>query len=127
MPINLGHEFGQAFVTRGHGLQNRRLPSPANSEIDHVPDLAHGAISAIAICLIDDEDVADLQDARFRSLNAIPHARRQQYQRRVGRRGNLDLRLPDTHGLDDRDIETCGVENTQYLRGRGREAAEMSA
>ena len=126
MPIDLGHEFGQAFMARGDGLQNRWLPSAAHSEIDHVPDLAHGAVSAITIGLVNNEDVTDLENAGLGGLDTVTHAWRQQHQRGIGGCGNLDLRLPDAHGFDDRDIEASRIENAQYLRGRSREAAEMA-
>ena len=58
-------------------------------------------VGAVAVGLVDHEHVGDLQDARLRGLDAVAHARREQHERRVGQRHDLDLGLTDADGLHD--------------------------
>ena len=70
---------------------------------------------------------ADLEDARLGRLDAVAHARREQHQRGVGQRGDLDLGLPDPDGLDQDDVAAGGVEHAQRLRRGPRQPAEVPA
>ena len=75
----------------GDGLDDRRPPQSrlgAVAEGDHVPQVAHGRVGAVAVGLVDDEDVADLEDAGLGRLDAVAHARARAARRwcRRGRR-----------------------------------------
>ena len=63
--------------SRGPGASTGRPPgrTAGRSERDHVPQLAQGRLGAVAVGLVHHEQVADLEDARLRGLDAVTHAR----------------------------------------------------
>ena len=106
----------------------RQSPGPRRlAEAQHVVQLADGRVGAVAVGLVDDEDVADLQDAGLGGLDAVAHARREQHDRGVGEAGDLDLGLADADGLDQHHVAAGRVEHPQRLRGRPGQAAEVAA
>src|SRR5205823_4568172 len=56
-----------ALPLRGDRLHDRRLPplGVALSQRKHVAQVADGLVSALAVSLVDHEDVGDLEDARL--------------------------------------------------------------
>ena len=49
-----------------------------------VPQVAHGAVGALAVGLVDDEHVGDLEDAGLGRLDAVAHPGREEHQGGVG-------------------------------------------
>src|SRR5690606_17413197 len=108
-------------------LQDRRSPEPRLgpvTEADHVTKVSHRRIGALAIGLVDDEDVADLEDAGLGGLDAVAHSRCEKDDRGVSEPGDLDLALPDADGLDDDDVAARRVEDPDRLRRGPGDAAE---
>ena len=60
-------------------------------------------------------------------LHPVAHAGREQHDGRVGERDDVDLGLADPDRLDEHDVAAGHVEDTQRLRGGGREPAELPA
>ena len=60
------------------------------------------------IALIDNEDIADLHDAGFESLDVVTHARHENHDRHVSEFHNIDFILPDSHGFNE-DRMTCDM------------------
>ncbi len=71
-------------------------PSAASAEV------SGDVVRPLAVGLVHDEHVGDLQDAGLRHLHRVAPARRHDHQGRVGRRGDVHLGLSHAHGLDDR-------------------------
>ena len=81
------HQLVDALAAGRDGLDHRRSPQPglaAVAEADHVADVADGGVGAVAVGLVDDEDVADLEDPGLGGLDAVAHAGGQQHDGRVG-------------------------------------------
>ena len=118
---------------RGHtgpfgcdGLEHRWRPAPLHPDLEGADELLDGLLTAGSICLVDDEDVADLDETGLCRLDGVSPAGRHDDNDRIGRGGNLDLGLADTDGLDDDLIEADPVEQDDDP-GRGlRDPAEMS-
>ena len=123
-----------ALPARGDGLDDRRRPRVARrtgprarpSVIMWRSSRDRG-VGAVAVGLVDHEDVADLEDAGLRRLDAVAHAGREQHDRGVGGAGDLDLALPDADGLDEDDVAAGGVEHAERLRRRPGQTAEVPA
>ena len=107
---------------------DRRLPIVRTSvrKSDHGPQLPHQCLSAVAITLVDNEDVADLQDASLGGLDPVTHARRQQDEHCIGRFCHLELGLAHPDSLHDHGVKTCRIECPQRLRCGGRKAAKVT-
>ncbi len=73
-------------------------------------------VGAVAVGLVDDEDVADLEDPGLGRLDAVAHARGEQHQRGVGEAGDLDLALADADGLDE-DTSQPAASSTRSACG----------
>ena len=65
-----------------------------------MPQVAHRGVGALAVGLVDDEHVADLEDARLGRLDTVAHPGREQDDGRVGEARDLDLGLADADRLD---------------------------
>ena len=94
----------RATVLTIGGFQRSR-PAPVGRLADHRPQVAAGLVGALAVGLVDDEDVADLQDPGLRGLDAVAHPGRQQDDGGVRQPGDLDLALADADGLDEHHVE----------------------
>ena len=89
--------------------------------------IAHGAIGAFAIGLVDHEHVGDLEDAGLDGLDLVAEPGHGDDDRGLRLRHDVDLVLPDADGLDDDDVEAHGVEHGDHVAGRARQAAEVAA
>ena len=106
------------------GAHHRRSPArPRRAAIASI-DRSSRATSrrAVAVGLVDDEDVADLEDPGLGRLDAVAHAGRDQHEGGVGEPRDLELGLTDTHRLDQHDVAAGGVEHPQRLRASTRTA-----
>src|SRR5690606_32691791 len=111
-------------------LQDRRSPEPRlgpATEADHVTKASHPRIRALATGLVDDGDVADLEDGRRGGLAPVAHARCEKDDRGVSEPGALALALPGADGLDDDDVAARRVEDPDRLRRGPGDAAEVPA
>jgi hypothetical protein len=82
---------------------------------------------AIQVRLVDDQDVRDLQDARFDHLDTIAQVWRQDHDRRVGHSRDFQLGLTDADRLEDDLVEAKGSQQPDRLARGERQATEMSA
>ena len=90
-------------------------------------DRRHHAIGAVAIALVDHEDVGDLHDAGLERLHVVAGARHQHDDRDVGGADDVDFVLADADGFDDHEALAGGVEHQRRIAGRAREAAHVAA
>ena len=104
-------------------------PHAAGIEIEHHIDLADDFIGSVEIALINDEQVADLEDTCLDGLNIIAHPRNQDDHRRVSCLDNIDFRLTDTDGLDDDDVLSKSIhrlDDVRRLMGKTTKTAARS-
>src|SRR5260370_28971419 len=78
------------------------------------------------VCLVDNEYVRDLQDARLDHLHAIAKVGGQNHDRRVGDRRHLELRLADPDGFEDHRVEAERAEQPDALASGQGKTAEMA-
>ena len=117
----------EARARRRDGLDDRRDPGAVLAELEHLEDLLHDAIGAVAVGLVHDEEVGDLHEARLDRLDVVAHPRRQDDDARLRETEDVHLVLPDADRLDEHLVEARRVEDV-YGVGRGaREAAEVAA
>ena len=121
-------EIFDAFALGGHCLDDRRLPLVfARRDCEQRLQLFLGSENAFAVCLVDNEHVADLHDPGLHCLDVITHPRHQYHRANVGRLHNLDLVLTNTDGFDEDLCIACCVEDRHRVdRGAG-EAAQIAA
>lgn len=74
------------------------------------------------------QNIGDLNDPRLEGLNVIPIARTIQEDGGLHGTGDLDLRLSDSGGLDQNQIEPEGVEDTNHVvESRGKPSSRIPA
>ena len=107
VPLDLGDDLVEALLSGGADLQDRLAPGTVTAlgEVEHAAQVAAHLIGAVAVGLVDDVEVADLEDAGLRRLDAVAHPRGEEDDRGVGLAGDLDLALADADGLDQDDVE----------------------
>ena len=111
-------------LTMGHPPA---LVGAAVAQRQHVAQVAHDRVGAVAVGLVDHEDVGDLEDAGLGRLDAVAHPGREQHERGVGQRGDLHLGLPDADRLDEHDVAAGRRQHAQRLRRRPGQPAEVAA
>ena len=94
-------------------------------DVKHGRKIGNGPIGVRPVCLVDDEDVSDLEKTGFRRLDPITPARRHSNNRGVRRRCDLDFRLSDTDGLDNDLLEPKAIKCCHHGRRRTGYPAEM--
>ena len=90
-------------------------------------DRRHHAIGAVAIALVDHEDVGDLHDPRLERLHIVSRARDEDDDRDVGGADDVDLVLADADGFDDDEALAGRIEDKRRVAGRAREPAHVPA
>ena len=121
-------------LERLDGLGARRPPSCAEvftiggrhagsaGEVEHHRQLRHRAVGALALGLVDDEDVGDLEDPGLDRLDVVAEARHEHDGRRVRGAHDVDLVLADADRLDEDHVEARGVEHVDGVARRAGEA-----
>ena len=83
-------------------------------------------VGAVAVGLVDDVDVTDLQDPGLGRLDPVAGPRREQHQGGVREPGDLHLALSHADGLDEHDVAAGRVEHPQRLGRAPRESTEVA-
>jgi len=84
-------------------------------------------IRARKIGFVDDEHLSDLHNTRFKRLNIVSRARREDHQSHMSQPCDLDFVLPHADGFDQDHVPTRGIQEHDHFSGRTREAAQRSA
>ena len=108
-------------------IGGRHSPAPNVCSDSFASIDADGPVGALAVGLVDDEDVGDLHDAGLERLHFVARAGNERDDRHVGGADDVDLVLADADGLDDDDVLAGGVEHERDFAGRAREPAQMAA
>ena len=113
-------EVGHSLTGRGDGRNDRRAPSIVGKigQIEHLHEIATRLLDALAVGLVDDEDVGDLHQAGLVGLHAVAPARIDDDDGRVGFPGHLDLDLTDPDRFDDDPMAADRVEQADGFGGR---------
>src|SRR6478735_2475188 len=90
-----GHQVVDALALAGDRLDDLGPPRTVRSlgQREHRAQVTSYLVGAVAVGLVDDVDVADLEDPGLGGLDAVAHPRRDQHHRGVGEAGDLDLAL----------------------------------
>src|SRR6056297_25170 len=117
---NLFPELVETFVGEARYREHRRLPSRMGGCQQMQGGAvfgggAFGAISILAISLVDRENVRDFDNALFDALELVAAAWQQEHQEDVDHVGNGDFGLADADRLDDDDVETGGLGKSHRL------------
>ena len=109
-------------------IGGRQAPSGRSAEREHGAQVAADLVGAVAVGLVDDVDVADLEDARpWRPGCRRPCPGASSTSVVSASAGDLDLALADADGLDQDHVAPGGVEHPQRLRRGPGEPAEVAA
>ena len=102
------------------------MPSWAPSEsIDSISATTRS--DALAVGLVDHEDVGDLHDPGLQGLHLVAQAGHQDHQAHVGGPHDLHLVLAHAHGLDQDHVLPRGREHGEHVAGGGGQAAQVAA
>ena len=95
--------------------------------MQHLLELRLHALGAVAVGLVDHEDVGDLEQARLHHLHRVARLGHEHDHDRVGEPHDVELGLPDADRLDEDDVHAEGVEQPDDVARRARQAAVAAA
>ena len=96
-------------------------------QLERELEVAHRALDAGAVRLVDDEDVGDLHDAGLDRLDLVAQPGHRDHRHRVDGAHHVDLVLADADGLDQDRVEAGGVEQVDGVARGRRQAAHRAA
>ena len=108
-------------AVRGVAVGLRHGADALVAQRDHELEVAHRGVGAVAVGLVDGEDVGALQDAGLDGLHLVAHPRGDHDERRVGGAGDLELVLADAHGLDEHHVVAARVEHAHDVARAARQ------
>ena len=121
-------QLRHALAGRRLGLDDRRPPLALAKTLQGQVrlDRGHRAIGAVAIALVDDEDVRDLHDAGLERLHVVAGPGHEHDDRDVGGADDINLVLADADGFDDHEALAGGIEHERGITRRPRKAAHVT-
>src|SRR5262249_13719266 len=126
-------ELDYAFALNGDGADDWRPPAILSAwpirplrHLKQRDQLPFGPLDAFAVGLVDDEDVADLHNARLDRLNVIAHSRYEHDDRNVGGLHDVHFVLSDADGFDQRPIVSGGFQNRNGVNCRARQPTQIA-
>ena len=96
-------------------------------EGEHHLEVVSDPVGAVAVGLVEHEDVGDLEDPRLDRLDVVTQAGHRDDQDRIHARHHVDLVLADPDRLDDHPVEAGGVEKVGGIARRPRQASHSAA
>ncbi len=115
------------------GAQHAHVPPrAARAQVQHLLEIALGAIGVRLVGLADDQHVGDFEDARLDRLDVVAEAGRTHDDAGVGERRDVDVGLARADRLDDdrrrsprrRGGRRCAASAARARRGCPRDASE---
>jgi hypothetical protein len=76
---------------------------------------------------VDNEDISDLHDSGLDRLHCIPHPGNHHNNNRMGMVDDIHFLLAGSHGLNDDDILTHGIENMNGISNGIRQSSKSAA
>ena len=106
---------------------DRRAPRVVRQvgQVEHLHQVTPGLVDALAVGLVDHEDVGDLHQPGLVRLDAVAPAGVDDDDGGVGLAGDLDLDLADADGLDEDPAAPDRVESADRFGGGERQPAEV--
>ena len=95
--------------------------------MEHLDQLRLHPFGPVAIRLVDDEDVGDLEEAGLHHLDRVARLGHEDDDRRVSEPHDVELRLAHADRLDDHVLHPEGVEQAGHVTRRPRDAAVAAA
>src|SRR5919108_1129384 len=124
--VDRGPELRDPFSLRGDGLHDRHLVV-FSGKLEHLAQVADRPVGALAIRLVDAEQIRDLEDPRLDRLDVVAEPRHHHDHRRVRQPADFHFVLPDADGLHDDDVLAHRIENADAVAGRAGQSAELPA
>ena len=110
------HTVDRTVVGRAHEMERVRVVGR------RVPR----QVGQLAVGLVDDDEVGELDDAALHSLQLVARARSEEQHEQVDHAGHRNLRLADSNGLDEHDVEAGGLTHQERFTRAPRHAPERS-
>ena len=104
-------------------IGGRHSPSAERLQRQVRLDRRHHPVGAVAVGLVDDEDVGDLHDPGLERLHIVAGAGHEDDDRDVGRADDVHFVLADADRFDDDEALAGGVEHQRDVARRARQAA----
>src|SRR5919201_3926081 len=125
--LDLLPELGDVLPAGRVGEHDRRPPRALPIEGQDRAHLVQHRLRRRMVHLVDRDHVGNLHDPGFERLNRVARARHEHEQDGVGDRDHLDLALACSHGLEEDELLTRGVEDERGLQRRLGQATEVTA
>ena len=122
----VAHGFRPHAASRLRG-QHRNAPCRCGPEVQHLRQLRLHPLRALAISLVDDEDVGDLEEPRLHHLHGVAGLGHQDHDDRVREPHDVKLGLPDAHRLDEHVVDAERIEEADHVARGAGEAAVAAA
>ena len=112
-------QFGDALALCGNEFEDGRGGLG--------PQVTDGLVGALAIGLVDDHEVGDLEQTRLGGLDGVARTGIEDHDGRVGDRGDLDLRLAHSDRLQDDQVIRERGEQPDGRGHRGGQTTKVAA
>ncbi len=93
----------------------------------HGPHLFFHPVGAVAIALVDHENIGNLHDAGLDALHIVAHSGNQHNDGYVGQAHDIDFILADAHGLQQQPMLAAGLDHGGNIRRATGEAAQRAS
>ena len=105
----------------------RQPPGNFGDHVQHGGQFAHELRGAVAVRLVDHEDIGDLHDSGLDRLDLVAHPRDEDDDDRMGVVDDLHLLLPGPHGLHHDDLFPHDIHDMDGVADGLGEAAQGAA
>src|ERR1700676_2372453 len=123
-----GSKFLDTTIVGSNGADHRRMPAVAgHHERKHGMELLFQSVGALAIGLIQNEDVADFHQAGFHVLDVVAKAGNEDDEDAIREAHDVDLVLADSDGFDKHLALPRRIEQKRDFSGGTREPTKESA
>ena len=129
-PAIASHTSGMPVPVTADAVSTDDRPAAGVADVERarvVGGRATGGRFELAVGLVDDEEVGELDDAALHALQLVAAARREQQHEHVDHARDRDLRLADADRLDDHDVARRGLAHEHRLARAARDTAERAA
>ena len=97
------------------------------SELQHAAQRPLCSFSPREVCLINDQNVGDLQDASLDRLDIVSQTGSFDHQSRMRQPGYIHLRLPRSNGFDQDNFISSRIQNLDHTGSGARQPAQRAA
>ena len=121
-------QFGDAGSVAGDRLHDGRRPAVlACGQGLQCADFTLDALGALAVALVDDEDVGDFHNAGFDGLDIVAHAGYEDHHSDVGQANDVDFILADSDRFDQDEVASGGIQKRGDVGGGAGQSSEGAA